>query len=472
MTRIQNLQRRDLVLLGICVVLVAILILRPSPTSAVSTESLPALFPKFDKTKARAIVLHRIPPPKSDKEKPVSGGLSDMRLERQGEDKWVVKTAFDYPANPLKVQSLLEALEGAKVKSVATTRKDTFENYAPREGWLQVKVLGAGESELVSFRLGKTATWPDSYALLGKGDGDEVVRAYNLTSDKARMTVDAWAEARLWPSVDLPNVKKIDVFQRDEKKTISLVREEASAKKDEGKDAGHEKTDKDKAPETTWRMTSPSDEKAETLAVENLVRSFTGMRFKDILSGSPDAAKEKEYGLDDPAYRVTVTVDAGGKEPKIDILEIGKQLPDEDGKVDATSAPWAVRRKDGPWVFSVTNASVADFRKAPEDLLPKPVKKEGEEGKEGGEKKGAATGTPKEGATENGTVEATGSPDGDAEGTKKADGGSEPKGSKGTGSSKEGASGAKKPDDGKTPPPDEGDAGKTPPRTPPEHGGP
>lgn len=271
MTRVESLRRRNLVLAGIAVLLAVFLFVRPSATSVVRPEAYPRLFPAFQVGDARAIVLERLPA-KGETEPPE--GPSTLKIVREGDAAWVVASAQGYPASLDKVTRFLEDIVAAKRKGVVTVRVDTFDEYAGYDGWIDVKVLGVGDQPLASFQVGKSPVWGEGYVRIDEQGRPAVLTALNLGAEKARVALDSWVEPRLFPDLTLPDVTRLDVVQRDEKTTLSFRREEE--KTGEGEEAGTK---------TVWKMVAPREEVADAGKVEDLIRSLSGVRLRDVVGG-------------------------------------------------------------------------------------------------------------------------------------------------------------------------------------------
>jgi hypothetical protein len=298
---------------------------------------------------------------------PSPTGTVEVRLDREGATDWKVTSSHGYPANPLRVQGLLEALASARRKAIVTEREDTFADYATNEGWVHVDVLGAGDRALAAFDLGKTAGWPDAYVRMQVGDRPAIVRAFNLTPDKARVATDAWLDAAVWPGLTLPDAQRIDVFQAEEQQTLSFERVEAQRPAD-GEPPPAEPA------ASTWKMRAPKEAEAETMPVENLVRTFTGLRFVEVADKVAGADAEAKYGFDKPSYRV-VLVSAPkppATEPVRSVLEVGRRVEAGEPGVPAGTDAWYARRQGEGWVFTVRATAIGEFRKGASDFLPKP----------------------------------------------------------------------------------------------------
>ena len=407
MTKVDRLKRRNLILGGLSVALVLFLVFRPAETSAVKKEALPALFPALKLEDVRQIQIKRASSAGTAALQ-ATANPDDVVISRDGESGWTLASSNGYPASREKVVAFLESLMGAKRKGLVTTREETFKDYANDDGWIVVDVQGVGGKSLAAFSLGKSARWSEPYVKVEEGGAEVVVNAWNLASDKVRLTLDAWAEVALWPGLTLPDVREITVFQREEKGTLSFVREERTVPPAE---EGQEPTK-----ESGWAMRAPEAKDAEKYKVDNLARAFTGMRIQGVAGRAAGEAADEEFGLRLSAYRVVVkgAPPAEGGEAPIHQIKIGKQVPSTEGD-EAPSDAWYLRRGSEDWVFVVSGASVADFREPAESYVPH-TEASGTEASET-EEPGSVENSPPpdEAAPGDGTGSPDGSPDGDAD---------------------------------------------------------
>ena len=357
MTQIESLQRRNLVFGLLAILLFAYIVFRPSETSAVTSEAWPALFPEVKAADVRTVLLERT---QGDEQE-------TLRIQREGEAGWALASAHGYPASPDKVNRFLESLQGSRRKKFVTERAETFADYAGTDGWLHVTVLGEGGKSLADFHLGKSAGWPDSFVRLAEEGKPVVVRAYNLSATDVKLSTESWTEARLWPGLTMPDVARVDVHQRDEKAILSFLREERPVAPRDGEPA-----DAQPQTEQVWKMAAPKQAEPEKNEVEDLVRTFSGMRFASIAARSTGDAENEHFGFAEPAYRVSVfgAQPAGGGEAPKFVLLVGNAVPTADE--GESSGRLYVRRGDDEWVFEVTAASIGAFRQTPDEYLPPP----------------------------------------------------------------------------------------------------
>ncbi len=394
MTQVERLARRNVVLGVLAALLLVFVVLRPSPTSAVGEKAWPALFPKLKLDDVRTIEIAREPKPasslvkgepeKKDPEKKDQDGPKEVRIERVEGDAWTIPTNHDFPASPDRVRSFLEDVQKARLKKVVTERPDTFDDYAATTGWTRIQILDAKGETLADLELGKAAGWPDSFVRIKVDGKPRIVRAYNLSPDHSRVTLDAWVDDQLWPGLSVTDVNQVELFQTEEKNALSFARKtkpsEPAGAGDE-KEGDEKKGDEKGAPkknpsEDGWVMRAPKEQDAETYKVENLVRTVAGMHFEDVVDRGSDSATLAKYGLDTPAYRVVLHLapKPGAKKPsdgegETKSLVVGGRKMDSDGsKVKG----WYVRRGDDDWIFEVADASMHDLRSMPDAFLPPP----------------------------------------------------------------------------------------------------
>ncbi len=340
-SRLRTLTRRNLILLGCVVVLGVILAVRPDVTASIDRDDLPEVFPGFASDQVRRIDLSRQGP----------DGPEALRLElAAGGNAWELASHFRYPTQA-GAQRLLDAIAAARSRGDVTRREETFDRYAGENGWTEVKLTDVQGRESLAFAIGKYA-YPETFLRVGSGPDARVVKALNITPGVARTEARAWVETRLWPELSSSNAVRIDVEQRPDQRTISLVKVDAKdAKKDGAKDGSKG------AAAGGWRMESPTPGEGKTIAVEDLLRQFTGILLEDIVAGDATGDVRKTFGLHEPELVVTLHHKTGAKVDQ-HVLLVG-------GKVDGKDQ-WYVQRQGARWVFTVGASSLSRMRQMPD----------------------------------------------------------------------------------------------------------
>jgi hypothetical protein len=367
-SRLRSLQRRNLVLVVILLVLGVILLVRPDTVTSVSKSSLPLLFPDFEASSVRRIELEQAAGPG----KPVKRLVLQMT---GGQGKWTLASHHDYPTQA-GAERLLDAIKSARLRNEVTRRKATFDKYKGADGWIHVNVLDTRGKSVLTFQLGRYA-YPETFILLGKGDAAHIVKAVNITPGAARPEVASWIETRIWPTLTAAHMIRIDVQQAGDKAPLTIVKRGEPAS-----DIEVGAPEKSKDPQKVWWMVSPKEGDAKKLAVEDLAREFTGMLIQDIVAGDASGKDEARYGFDTPAVKAVFYEKVKDKVGKHRLV-VGKKT--EDGK------GWYVRREGAPWVFRVGLTSVSRLRQLPTEYVAPPEKKKAgkDEGAKGAPKKDA-----------------------------------------------------------------------------------
>jgi hypothetical protein len=424
MHKLQSLRRRTVVLGVLAAGLLALVILRPAETSSVRKEDLPRLLAKFHDqvTSATSVEITRTPPPK-DATQPETAAVppagKSVTLERKETGAWVLASAFDHPTRNGAVDRLLDALGNAKRQQQVTQREETFDKYEDPTGWIRVVVKDSGGKTLADVSIGKYGNYPEVYVLTDDGGTKRIVRAVDLDRQVASVENEDWIEPNLWPMLSQDSIARIDVEQKKDKRTLSFVKTSPEeAPKKEGEKPGEKQGEKPgEKPAQMWKMVSPKEGEARKDDVDDLVRSFTGLRVTDVVAGASTPDNEKTLGFDDPELVITATgtkPEKAGEAPKVYTLVVGKKTADDKG--------WNVRRQGESWTYTVSSNAIDPFRKDPDSFLPKPAepaKPEGTEGtapkdgeKKDGEKKDEGDKKEAPGGGEKKDDSATGSPDG------------------------------------------------------------
>ena len=401
MDRATRLVRHNVAFAAVACVAILVLVLRPSPSSAVPTTFKKA-FEGFDAAKARAIEVRHVAK-KDGKDVP-----EQVRLAQQGADQWVVESAGNYPARLATVKRFLDGLGSVEVRNVPTTSPERFGDYGGTDGFTEVKVLDDAGRALVSMGIGASnaeGTWGDRYvrvddtsigagATAGAPPGagkTRVIVARGGELAEVRADATSWVESRFFPTLTEADVQAITIEQRSKDRTIELRRG----------------TKGEKDTEDPWTMRKPEEGKTHLERVKNLVRSLTGLTISRVIGADASPEGEAKHGFDKPDLVVTATgrVPAGGRPTEVAptwSLTIGKKSEEKD--VDG----WFVRRSVGgkaePYVLLVADYALGDFRSDPSTFLDKPeppkpppgveVHKDGEPPKDGEKPKDGETPKP------------------------------------------------------------------------------
>lgn len=382
-SKLKTLTRRNLVFFVLALVLGAWVLLRPEPVTSARKESLPHVFEGFAQDDVRRIELAVA----AKGEEPAKR----LVVEMADADTWRLASHYLYPIQS-GADRLLDGIAGARLRAVVTERQETFDTYAGDKGWIDVTLVDSRGRTLASFGLGRYQ-YPDTFVRLGAGEDARIVKATGVVPNMASLDPKSWIDTRVWPDLSSTKMIRIDVEQRRDKRTITIVKRGESAA-----DLEMGAPEKDPDGKLEYWVASPIEGDGNKIAVEDLAREFTGMLIEDIVAGPLTADEEQTYGFDDPELVVTFFHKEGEKVTKHK-LTVGRKAEDEE--------LWYVRRGGAAWVFAVSaGTGINRMRQAPEEFIEAPPSDGEGDGDAAGDPDGAAVGDP-DGV-------ASGSPDGDA----------------------------------------------------------
>ena len=354
MDRAQSLVRRNLVFAAAACVLLAVVILRPSTSASVrSTDDFPSAFPGFEPGKAKAISVERTV------KKDGKDVKETIRLVAASADAWTIESSHGYPAQTIRVKTFLDSIRSTRAKAEPTSVAAKFPQFAGDGGFTEVRVTGDAGAPLASFGIGKSGAggaWSDVYLRIDSpGGGGRIVTSVGFDTSGNRTEVASWVDPKLFPTLSAAMVAEMELYQPSKSRRIELVR---------GK-KGEKDTD------DPWDMTKPEAGKAVPNNVMGLVRAFVELALGDVVDAATGSAADAKYGFDNP----DVVATARGHAPKEELegaswkLIVGKKAEGKD--VDR----WYVRRgvngKDEPFVFTVSDWALRDFRGEPSQWLEK-----------------------------------------------------------------------------------------------------
>ena len=379
MERTARLVRRNLLLAGLACAFLAVVLLRPTQSAAVKTDTdYPLAFPGFDPAKVRAVELDRTT------KRDGKDVAEHLRLAGSG-DAWTIATAHDYPAMTSRVRTFLDKMRDARVRREPTQNPERFAQYAGADGFTEVRVLGEADAPLATYGIGTTNAdndWEQVFLRIGPPaaaagappaggpatpgspaapkTSARIVVASGFDTSAARADVASWAEQRIWPALSRAEVVELSVEQPSKTRTITLVR---------GKKAEGEADD-------PWTMTSPEAGKTDASAVGNLLRGFVGLNLSDVVGSALGPEVDAQYGFDKPDVVVTAKGSApaaggGAEKPTVPTwrIVVGKKLEKSD--VDRYYVRRETNGKPDAFVFSVSDFDLKDFRAEPSTLLEK-----------------------------------------------------------------------------------------------------
>jgi hypothetical protein len=268
----------------------------------------------------------------------VERGGEKYTLTKDGE-KWKVGGPFDAPAGAGDVQQLASALASLKAEkydaitgdhakhgldqpalklTVTATEQNPGEDEKPVTRTVLVG-KPTGEAPPPPAAFGQPAAGPGRYAKFADGPNQAVFVIPNAAVAAADKPALAWLDRTLL-TLDPTKLTKVVVAGPD---GVTLTKD-------------------DKA--TEWKADGFT---ADKQAVGNLVFTAASPPVVRLAAYGP-SVKWDEYGLDKPAF--TVTVSTGGEKPETHVIKLGKEEP---------SGERYVRVDDGPAVGVVSGASGA-----------------------------------------------------------------------------------------------------------------
>lgn len=365
MERTKSLLLRNAVFGAACVAFAAVIALRSEGTTVSDdARGLGPAFPSVAVDKVKAFELERVT--KVDGKDAREG----VKLTRSGAD-WRLSSSFDYPADTGKVEGYLKGLTRAKRHAEPTSNPAKFAEFAGTEGFLEVRLFEGAATPSLSFGIGKASPTDfsrkfvrlDDAGALGAADAagaakaGRVLEVSDLETYGSPTSATYWIETRLLPALTSAEVSAFTVEQGGATpRTLAFVR-------------GKKADPKDRDGDEPWSFTQPTTEPALKDGVGGLVRGFVGLTLASIEAGGSKAGDPAAYGFDKPelVLRGVGKAPADGSPAPTWTVTIGKKL---EGK----SAYYA-RRRTGeavdPFVFSVNDYDLAEFRKPPSDFAEK-----------------------------------------------------------------------------------------------------
>ena len=179
MNRLKTLQRRNVVLFVLALVMTAVLVVRPSLSSSSNADSWSRAFPDFQTDLVRRVVIRRDGVADGEGETE----SSTLTLAQGADGAWVVASEDGYPARADAVATLLDGISNMRSRKEVTTRTETFDRYTAHDGFTEIQVLGPGDKVLASFALGRDADkYPEVFTRVGDGDEQRILRSETYTN--------------------------------------------------------------------------------------------------------------------------------------------------------------------------------------------------------------------------------------------------------------------------------------------------
>jgi hypothetical protein len=263
-----------------------------------------------------------------------------VRLRRQ-DQTWVVTSYYNAPAKADKISKFLDTL-GTLAGEVRSDKAELLGDFRLTDAQALHVLLYTTDADT-----------PAVHLLAGKSSGRngfmrvaDSPRVYsvnlNVQSEAGLQGTDTAQapEAKPWLHLQLQDIPKdqvsaIELHMPTRHVLFALEKPPTSAKEADQAATSEPKTDtptpptSSPTPKSQWKLVSPNVPFAvKQGAVESLVSTLTTLRGDDIVS--PE--KVAEYGLDTPAYRATLTLQAEGQEARQVSVWVGHEVPEQAGK--------------------------------------------------------------------------------------------------------------------------------------------
>lgn len=248
-----------------------------------------------------------------------------VRLRRQ-DGAWQAASSYNAPVQTEKISKFLTALSALEGEVRAE----------------QAELLGdfrLQDAEALHLRLfTDSSTTPALHLLAGKGSGRNGFvrlanspRVYNVNLNIPQeagvlaSAPDQPPQAKPWLNLQIQDVPKEQITALD-LYTAERTLQFAVAPPTTAPAAG---TGTETAAAASWRLASPDLPYAvKQSGVEGLIASLRTLRAEDVA----DPGKAAAYGLDHPAYRVTMSVQGANQEARQITLALGQAVSEQDSK--------------------------------------------------------------------------------------------------------------------------------------------
>jgi len=309
--------RRNRVLAVVFAVLIGLILLVEKPwegdahaqTAASARPLLPALQREVEIARLRI--------------QPTQGGAA-IHIEKvldRGRPRWVVREAFDHPADVAKIGRLIESLRALETRDLESVNADSHAEYKLRDGEaIGVQVWSDQGDQLADLRIGglrsqdvMSGSTPIVQFFVRTGEGPEVYRSnvvYLPPEVPAR-----WCESRFLPLVSEDQVRFLQRTDHVGRESWRIVLDPDVPKVDV-QDSGTEQELSGR-----WRMVMPESFVVPDFAGESWVFTMLGLEAAEVIGLATNAEGEALFG------DLTDTFELGLEEGGFRI-DLGDVLPD------------------------------------------------------------------------------------------------------------------------------------------------
>lgn len=239
----------------------------------------------------------------------------------RGRPRWVVREAFDHPADVAKIGRLIESLRALETRDLESVNADSHAEYKLRDGEaIGVQVWSDQGNQLADLRIGgmrsqdvMSGSTPIVQFFVRSSEGPEVYRSnvvYLPPEVPAR-----WCESRFLPLVTEDQVRFLQRSDHVGRESWRVVLD-PDVPKVEIADSGQEIESSGR-----WRMVMPESLIVPDFAGESWVYTMLGLEAAEVLGLANNAAGEALFG------DLTDTFELGLEEGSFRI-DLGDVLPD------------------------------------------------------------------------------------------------------------------------------------------------
>lgn len=239
----------------------------------------------------------------------------------RGRARWVVREAFDHPADVAKIGRLIESLRALETRDLESVNADSHAEYKLRDGEaIAVQVWSDEGVQLADLRIGglrsqdvMSGSTPIVQFFVRSNEGPEVYRSnvvYLPPEVPAR-----WCESRFLPLVSEDQVRFLQRSDHVGRESWRIVLD-PDIPKVEVADSGQELESSGR-----WRMVMPESLIVPDFAGESWVYTMLGLEAAAVIGLATDAAGEARFGT------LTDTFELGLEEGSFRI-DLGDVLPD------------------------------------------------------------------------------------------------------------------------------------------------
>jgi len=241
-----------------------------------------------------------------------ASGSEAVRVRKIGND-WTIESAWNYPADPARVESLLQAIEELRVRSVRSSRPASHADFQVDEaGGVWVRVSDQGGKVLANVCAGKSVAY-DQCFVRAHGSDDVLEATPNLLQDLGA------AGERKPRNMFFVN-KKVLSFEAGDVCRITLEREGGTVVLEriepEEPAVNAETGEEETTPGAKWMIREPEEEEGDENACLSIANGLSMIMATDI--GASKTAED--CGLVQPSAKVTVEFDEASEKAPVSVL--------------------------------------------------------------------------------------------------------------------------------------------------------